>query len=61
VATALAVENLLLGRQSPAEGPDVQKELANLDVAIMGGSPEDFRAYLENELKQWSAISTSSI
>jgi tripartite-type tricarboxylate transporter receptor subunit TctC len=36
--------------------PDVQKDLANLDVAIMGGSPEDFRAYLMNELKQWSAL-----
>jgi hypothetical protein len=22
----------------------------------MGGSPEDFRAYLMNELKQWSAL-----
>jgi tripartite-type tricarboxylate transporter receptor subunit TctC len=36
--------------------PDVQKDLANLDVAITGGSPEDFRAYLMNELKQWSAL-----
>lgn len=36
--------------------PDVQKDLANLDVAIMGGSPEDFRAYLMNELTQWSAL-----
>lgn len=36
--------------------PDVQKDLANLDVAIMGGSPAEFRTYLENELKQWSAL-----
>lgn len=36
--------------------PGVRHDLANLDVDIKGGTPEDLRAYIAREIKQWSAL-----
>jgi tripartite-type tricarboxylate transporter receptor subunit TctC len=40
--------------------PDVKKSLGDLGVDIMGGSPEDFSAYIKSEIPKWTAIVKAS-
>jgi tripartite-type tricarboxylate transporter receptor subunit TctC len=40
--------------------PDVKKQLADLGVDIMGGSSEDFAAYIRSEIPKWTAIVKAS-
>ncbi len=40
--------------------PGVKTSLANLGVDIMGGSPEDFAAYIKSEIPKWTAIVKAS-
>jgi tripartite-type tricarboxylate transporter receptor subunit TctC len=42
------------------DDPDVKKSLADLGVDIMGGSPEDFSAYIKSEIPKWTAIVKAS-
>jgi len=36
--------------------PDYKKQMAELGVVLVGGTPEHFRSYLAAERKKWSAI-----
>jgi tripartite-type tricarboxylate transporter receptor subunit TctC len=38
----------------------VKKPLADLGVDIMGGSPDDFAAYIRSEIPKWTAIVKAS-
>jgi tripartite-type tricarboxylate transporter receptor subunit TctC len=40
--------------------PDVKKSLADLGVDIMGGTPEEFAAYIKSEIPKWTAIIKAS-
>jgi tripartite-type tricarboxylate transporter receptor subunit TctC len=40
--------------------PDVKKQLFGLGVDIMGGSSEDFGAYIKSEIPKWTAIVKAS-
>jgi tripartite-type tricarboxylate transporter receptor subunit TctC len=42
------------------DDPDVKKSLGDLGVDIMGGSPEDFSAYIKSEIPKWTAIVKAS-
>jgi tripartite-type tricarboxylate transporter receptor subunit TctC len=42
------------------KSPDVQKSLADLGVDIIGGSSEEFGAYIKSEIPKWTAIVKSS-
>ena len=50
--------------QSRAHGalddPAVKKSLADLGVDIVGGTPEDFAAYIKAEIPKWTAIVKAS-
>jgi tripartite-type tricarboxylate transporter receptor subunit TctC len=39
---------------------DVKKSLGDLGVDIIGGSPEDFAAYIKSEIPKWTAIIKAS-
>jgi tripartite-type tricarboxylate transporter receptor subunit TctC len=40
--------------------PDVKKSLADLGVDIIGGTPEEFTAYIKSEIPKWTAIIKAS-
>jgi tripartite-type tricarboxylate transporter receptor subunit TctC len=40
--------------------PAVKKSLADLGVDIIGGTPEDFSAYIKSEIPKWTAIIKTS-
>ena len=40
--------------------PGVRKSLGDLGVDIIGGSPEDFAAYIKSEIPKWTAIIKAS-
>lgn len=42
------------------KSPDVQKSLADLGVDIIGGSSEEFAAYIKSEIPKWTAIVKAS-
>jgi tripartite-type tricarboxylate transporter receptor subunit TctC len=42
------------------KSPDVQKSLAELGVDIIGGSSEEFAAYIRSEIPKWTAIVKAS-
>jgi tripartite-type tricarboxylate transporter receptor subunit TctC len=42
------------------KSPDVQKSLADLGVDIIGGSSEEFGAYIKSEIPKWTAIVKAS-
>jgi tripartite-type tricarboxylate transporter receptor subunit TctC len=42
------------------DDPGVKKSLGDLGVDIMGGSPEDFAAYIKSEIPKWTAIVKAS-
>jgi tripartite-type tricarboxylate transporter receptor subunit TctC len=42
------------------KSPDVQKSLAQLGVDIIGGSPEEFGAYINSEIPKWTEIVKAS-
>ena len=39
---------------------DVKKQLADLGVDIIGGTPEEFAAYIKSEIPKWTAIVKAS-
>jgi tripartite-type tricarboxylate transporter receptor subunit TctC len=42
------------------DDPGVKKSLGDLGVDIMGGTPEDFSAYIHSEIPKWTAIVKAS-
>jgi tripartite-type tricarboxylate transporter receptor subunit TctC len=42
------------------DDPGVKKSLGDLGVDIMGGTPEDFSAYIKSEIPKWTAIVKAS-
>jgi tripartite-type tricarboxylate transporter receptor subunit TctC len=42
------------------DDPGVKKSLGDLGVDIMGGTPEDFSAYVKSEIPKWTAIVKAS-
>jgi tripartite-type tricarboxylate transporter receptor subunit TctC len=42
------------------DDPGVKKSLGDLGVDIIGGSPEDFAAYIRSEIPKWTAIIKAS-
>jgi tripartite-type tricarboxylate transporter receptor subunit TctC len=42
------------------KSPEVQKSLADLGVDIIGGSSEEFAAYIKSEIPKWTAIVKAS-
>ena len=42
------------------EDPAVRKSLGDLGVDIIGGSPEEFAAYIKSEIPKWTAIIKAS-
>jgi tripartite-type tricarboxylate transporter receptor subunit TctC len=42
------------------DDPGVKKSLADLGVDIMGGTPDDFAAYIKSEIPKWTAIVKAS-
>ena len=42
------------------DDPGVKKQLADLGVDIMGGTPEEFAAYIKSEIPKWTAIVKAS-
>jgi tripartite-type tricarboxylate transporter receptor subunit TctC len=42
------------------EDPGVKKSLGDLGVDIMGGTPDDFAAYIKSEIPKWTAIVKAS-
>jgi tripartite-type tricarboxylate transporter receptor subunit TctC len=42
------------------KSPEVQKSLAELGVDIIGGSSEEFAAYIKSEIPKWTAIVKAS-
>jgi tripartite-type tricarboxylate transporter receptor subunit TctC len=40
--------------------PAVKTSLADLGVDIIGGTPEDFAAYIRSEIPKWTAIIKAS-
>ena len=42
------------------DDPDVKKPLAALGVDIIGGTPEEFAAYIKSEIPKWTAIIKAS-
>src|SRR6266566_2535648 len=40
--------------------PGVKKQLADLGVDIIGGTPEEFAAYIKSEIRKWTAIIKAS-
>jgi len=38
------------------DDPEVRKALANLGVDIVGSSPQEFTAYIKQEIPKWSAV-----
>jgi tripartite-type tricarboxylate transporter receptor subunit TctC len=42
------------------DDPGVKKSLGDLGVDIMGGTPEDFAAYIKSEIPKWTAIVKAS-
>jgi tripartite-type tricarboxylate transporter receptor subunit TctC len=40
--------------------PEVKKQLGNLGVDIIGGTPEEFSAYIKSEIPKWTAIVKAS-
>ena len=42
------------------EDPAVKKSLGDLGVDIIGGSPEEFAAYIKSEIPKWTAIIKAS-
>jgi tripartite-type tricarboxylate transporter receptor subunit TctC len=39
---------------------EVKKSLGDLGVDIIGGTPEDFAAYIKSEIPKWTAIIKAS-
>jgi tripartite-type tricarboxylate transporter receptor subunit TctC len=39
---------------------DVKKSLGDLGVDVIGGTPEDFAAYIKSEIPKWTAIIKAS-
>jgi tripartite-type tricarboxylate transporter receptor subunit TctC len=42
------------------DDPDVKKSLAALGVDVIGGTPEEFAAYIRSEIPKWAAIIKAS-
>jgi tripartite-type tricarboxylate transporter receptor subunit TctC len=42
------------------DDPGVKKSLGDLGVDIMGGTPDDFAAYIKSEIPKWTAIVKAS-
>ncbi len=42
------------------DDPAVKKSLGDLGVDIIGGTPEDFAAYIKSEIPKWTAIIKAS-
>jgi tripartite-type tricarboxylate transporter receptor subunit TctC len=42
------------------DDPEVKKSLADLGVDVIGGTPEDFAAYIKSEIPKWTAIIKAS-
>jgi tripartite-type tricarboxylate transporter receptor subunit TctC len=42
------------------DDPSVKKSLGDLGVDIIGGTPEDFAAYIKSEIPKWTAIIKAS-
>ena len=45
---------------SALKDPEVSKSLEHLGVDIVGGSPEEFAAYIKSEIPKWSAVVKAS-
>jgi tripartite-type tricarboxylate transporter receptor subunit TctC len=45
---------------SSLDDPGVKKSLGDLGVDIMGGTPDDFAAYIKSEIPKWTAIIKAS-
>ena len=42
------------------DDPDVKTSLAALGVDVIGGTPEEFAAYIKSEIPKWAAIIKAS-
>jgi tripartite-type tricarboxylate transporter receptor subunit TctC len=42
------------------EDPTIKKPLGDLGVDIIGGTPEEFAAYIKSEIPKWTAIIKAS-
>jgi tripartite-type tricarboxylate transporter receptor subunit TctC len=42
------------------DDPDVKRSLAALGVDVIGGTPEEFAAYIKSEIPKWAAIIKAS-
>ena len=42
------------------DDPSVKKSLGDLGVDIIGGTPEEFAAYIKSEIPKWTAIIKAS-
>src|SRR5215469_8023948 len=42
------------------DDPEVKKSLADLGVDVIGGTPEEFAAYIKSEIPKWTAIIKAS-
>ena len=42
------------------DDPDVKRSLADLGVDVIGGTPEEFAAYIKSEIPKWAAIIKAS-
>ena len=42
------------------DDPEVKKSLADLGVDVIGGTPEEFAAYIKSEIPKWTAIIRAS-
>ena len=40
--------------------PEVKKSLGDLGVDVIGGTPEEFAAYIKSEIPKWAAIIKAS-
>ena len=40
--------------------PEIRKALVNLGMDVVGGKPEEFRAYIKSEIPKWAAVVKAS-
>ena len=54
------VHDFEIGIRATLDDAAVKKSLADLGVDIIGGSPEDFAAYIRSEIPKWTAVVKAS-
>jgi tripartite-type tricarboxylate transporter receptor subunit TctC len=54
------IDKLSQAANAALKAPDVQKALHAQMVATLGGTPDDFRAYIAAEAKRWNAVVASA-